>query len=457
MATTSDYINQLQMDKLMLAHYLSAQGVEATNDETFTSLVPKVATISKGTLQEKTVTPSKTNQEVIADENYYGLNKVTVNSIPDEYIIPSGTKDITENGIHNVKEYENTKVNVQPKLQDKEVTPTKEGFYVQPDYDYYYGLNSVLVKSIPDEYIVPSGTLYIIENGEYDVKEYKKASVNISGGSADFQITDARYLFCYGAKLDIIDKLLPLISPTCINYSYMFQFASDMTEVPYFNTTGATTVSNMFTSCKKLTTIPLFDFSNSNNFNSLFDSCTELLEIPQINTSSGKSFSRTFNSCTKLRAVPLIDTSEATTVTYLFANCKALTEIPAIDIGNATTTTYMFQNCTNLITVPMLDLSEANQVTNMFQNCTALTNLGGLKNLGQAYLTSSSANYSNYKLDLSACTLLTHDSLMNIINNLYDIKSKGCKTQTLVLGANNIAKLSSDEIAIATNKGFTIS
>lgn len=46
---------------------------------------------------------------------------------------------------------------------------------------------------------------------------------------------------------------------------------------------------------------------------------------------------------------------------------------------------------------------------------------------------------------------------MNLINNLYDIASKGCKTQQLKLGATNLAKLSEEEIAIATNKGWSVS
>ena len=44
----------------------------------------------------------------------------------------------------------------------------------------------------------------------------------------------------------------------------------------------------------------------------------------------------------------------------------------------------------------------------------------------------------------------------NVINNLYDIKSKGVKPQTLQLGDTNKAKLTTEEIAIATNKGWNV-
>jgi hypothetical protein len=64
---------------------------------------------------------------------------------------------------------------------------------------------------------------------------------------------------------------------------------------------------------------------------------------------------------------------------------------------------------------------------------------------------------ASYKLDLSTCTNLTHDSLMNVINKLYDIKGKGCKNQALVLGTTNLAKLTSTEIEIATAKGWNVS
>lgn len=63
-------------------------------------------------LQEKSVSPTKSVQSVTADNGYDGLGKVTVDAIPASYIAPSGTKTITQNGTHDVKQYASVNVNV---------------------------------------------------------------------------------------------------------------------------------------------------------------------------------------------------------------------------------------------------------------------------------------------------------------------------------------------------------
>lgn len=64
-------------------------------------------------LQDKTVTPIKSSQTVKADSGYDGLGTVTVNKIPDNYIVPNGEITITENGTYDVASYASAVVNVE--------------------------------------------------------------------------------------------------------------------------------------------------------------------------------------------------------------------------------------------------------------------------------------------------------------------------------------------------------
>ena len=63
-------------------------------------------------LQDKTVVPTKNVQSIVADDGYNGLATVTVESIPENYIVPVGTLAIYENGIYDVTDKERVNVDV---------------------------------------------------------------------------------------------------------------------------------------------------------------------------------------------------------------------------------------------------------------------------------------------------------------------------------------------------------
>lgn len=102
-------------------------------------------------LQEKVVTPSGVQQEICADNPYYGMSKTIVQAVPTE----RKTVEISENGETNIMHSENKWIeditimtDVQPKLQSKRVTASTESdIDVVPDPDKD-GLINVTVEKI---------------------------------------------------------------------------------------------------------------------------------------------------------------------------------------------------------------------------------------------------------------------------------------------------------------------
>ena len=185
-----------------------------------------------------------------------------------------------------------------------------------------------------------------------------------------------------------------------------------------------------------------------------------LNELPQLNTSNVTNMSYMFGYCNNLTTIPQLDTSNVTNMGNMFNSCNNLTTIPQLNTSNVTNMSAMFNNCRRITTIPQLNGEKITNINYAFGNCSLLENFNGLINLGQSYSTSQSANSGSYTLDLSSSTKLTEQSIINILNNLYDIATKGCNTQTVTLGATNLAKLTSTEgqqaLASAQSKGWNV-
>lgn len=138
------------------------------------------------TLQEKSVIPTESAQNVIADVGFEGLSMVKIGAIPDEYKVPSGMLPIINNGTYDVSSYASAEVNVPSGtievIPDGYIKPSGKLAITENGTHDVTGYASAEVN-VPTG-ITPSGTLTITENGTHDVTNYASADVNVSGGGA---------------------------------------------------------------------------------------------------------------------------------------------------------------------------------------------------------------------------------------------------------------------------------
>lgn len=344
-------------------------------------------------LQEKSVAPSGQVQKVVADEGVYGLSKVTVEAV---------------------------------NLQEKSVTPSTKLQEVVAD-EGYTGMSKVSIAG--DENLIAENIKKDVEvfgvQGVYEgeANEYNVKVANYAGGDLKKYITEI-------GEIDLSK------ATSC---GYLFQDLTALEKLPSkLETSHIANMGFMFYNCKQLSNFPELDTSNVTNMSNMFYYCLKATNFPQINTSKVTDMSSMFCDCDSMKNAPELNTSKATNMQKMYYSCNALESVPELDASNC------------------------KSVYDMFYYDKKLLNFGGLKNLGKAY-TQKSTNYSYYTLDLSYSTLLSYESLMNVINNLYDLNltydvANGgtLYRQTLKLGTTNKAKLTEEEIAIATNKGWNV-
>lgn len=212
-------------------------------------------TIIPARLQEKEITPTEELQEVLPDEKYDGLSKVVVNSIPSEYIIPSGDIIITASGTYDVKD----KINAIVDIREKKL-----------------------------------GTKTITENGTY------KATDDNLDGYSEVEVATT--------GVDINDYYISKLS----NRHYDSNISYFIKTVPSLDLSNCMRMEQFFQECKSLETIPALNISHITNTNSMFASCSALKSIPQLDTSNVIDMGSMFASCSALKSIPQLNTNKAT-------------------------------------------------------------------------------------------------------------------------------------------------
>ena len=245
---------------------------------------------------------------------------------------------------------------------------------------------------------------------------------------------------------DFSDKILSIQSESTLKklldttksadhlfYNYQGTSVNDLIQPS--DTENVTNMSRVFGGCSNLTEIPLLNTSKAENMPGMFYDCSALTTIPQLDTSKVVDMLGMFNGCTNLTSIPLLDTSNVTNMNYMFNDCMSLATIPQLDTSKVTTMQYMFSGCTALTTVPALDTSNVTSMTSMFRNCRSLKSIL-MTNIG-------------FDLSISASTQFEREDLLVILNNLKPVT----EARTLTMGETNLAKLTDEDKAIATNKG----
>jgi hypothetical protein len=130
---------------------------------------------------------------------------------------------------------------------------------------------------------------------------------------------------------------------------------------------------------------------------------------------------------------------------YMFMGANVPVIPRLVFVGGGLTQPFYNNSIVHTIECVVLKENGSQKFTTPFQNCTNLKNIIIEGKIGQN------------GFDVRWSTKLTHDSLMSIINALYDYSTDTSgTTYTLTLGTENLAKLTDSEKAIATQRGWSL-
>lgn len=224
-------------------------------------------------------------------------------------------------------------------------------------------------------------------------------------------------------------------------------------DVSNWDTSNVTSMMFAFESMNNLKSVELadWDVSHVTNFFAIFDDCYNLktLDVSKWNTSSATNMAYMFSgNALDTLDVSNFNTSKVTDMRLMFSDCLSLThlDISNFDTSNVLNFDSVFQGWEHLseeLNISGLNLERCTSIKNVFLNSNfKVIRCDGLK----------LPNIDMSTFGLHTSTALAVDSIVGFLNALPQ-SDKGYSFQ---IGSDNIAKLSDEQKAIATDKGWTL-
>lgn len=266
----------------------------------------------------------------------------------------------------------------------------------------------------------------------------------------------------FRTAIDIVNKSdaknvdLTMISPK--NETSLQELFYNNTNLIHINasnwdTSNITSLRSTFGGMKNLKSVDLSDWNVSNvtTFYALFDTCSNLktIDVSKWNTSSAANMGWMFNNNSlNTLDVSNFNTSNVTHMYAIFSGCHSITRL---DVSNFDTSNVLdfarafsyWDNVCEELNISGLNLTRVTSIDYAFLS----TNFKVIRSDGLRF-----PNIDMSKIGLTFSTALTAESIVGLLNALPQ-SDKGYLFQ---IGSNNIAKLSDEQKAIATDKGWTL-
>ena len=321
--TTEQYLNQLKTDKQNLVNNLVEKGVSATNEETFTTLVPKVLDISGGgsedNLDVEFINEEATSSSLYPNKAIFKKGKIYLGTdkffVPGLFLETPESYDSLKSGIFS---------NIEEITLSSDITVLGEGCFrglrslkninlgniTNMKNECFRGCSSLILSEVPDSVVLEDSVFYDCEK----ITLNKLPSATTSVGRNLFYGCTSITNFTINDGVDIS------------NSTSAFQNCTSMTNI---------TIPN------DATIIP-YAFCNN---------CV-LLENINLNDNITKINSNAFYGCSKL-PLNILPSNLTTLGTSCFSKCTniSITEIPE---GVTNIQSNCFYKCSNLVTLNVL-------------------------------------------------------------------------------------------------------